>query len=277
MPLIVISGYPSSGKTTRTQELKQFFEEQGKEVIVISESEQIAKAGFNKNEFYADSNKEKHIRGLLKSDVLKLITPNNIVILDALNYIKGYRYELFCAAKNNKCLQCTVHTQVNIDEAWSYNEQRPEESQKYDRATFDALIMRYEEPERRNRWDSPLYTVFPNEPLDHNGIFTDLFKKKPPKPNMSTQNAPLSSTNFLYDLDQITKKIADELVEAIKRGADGPVCISGHEDLSIDVSRMTIPQLMNLRRQYITYSKMNTPDPKNAPTLFVQYLSTYSK
>jgi protein KTI12 len=89
MPLVVITGIPSSGKTTRAKELKQFFEDRRKEVHVVSENEQLVKANFEKNQFYADSSREKHIRSLLKSEVLKLITPNNVVILDALNYIKG--------------------------------------------------------------------------------------------------------------------------------------------------------------------------------------------
>lgn len=35
------------------------------------------------------------MRSLLKSEVLKLITPKNVVILDALNYIKGLRFCCF--------------------------------------------------------------------------------------------------------------------------------------------------------------------------------------
>ena len=38
MPLILITGYPSSGKTTRANELKKFFEtEFQKDVVVINE------------------------------------------------------------------------------------------------------------------------------------------------------------------------------------------------------------------------------------------------
>lgn len=143
MPLIVLTGVPCSGKTTRAEELKQYFEEQGKEVYIISEYAQIVKAGFDKNAFYADSNKEKHIRGLLKSEMLKLISSTNVVILDALNYIKGYRYELFCGSKANKSTQCTVHTEINRDMAWEFNENRECETEKYTRETFDALLMRY--------------------------------------------------------------------------------------------------------------------------------------
>lgn len=52
MPLIVMTGIPCSGKTTRTNELKCFFESNGKEVHVVSEFQQIIKAGFDKNSFY---------------------------------------------------------------------------------------------------------------------------------------------------------------------------------------------------------------------------------
>ena len=40
-------------------------------------------------------------------------------------------------------------------------------------------------------------------------ILDALFNKKPPAPNQSTQNKPLSSTNFLYELDQQTQAQGD--------------------------------------------------------------------
>lgn len=52
MPLIIMTGTPCSGKTTRTKEIKNYFETQGKTVHVVSEEEQIVKAGFEKNSFY---------------------------------------------------------------------------------------------------------------------------------------------------------------------------------------------------------------------------------
>lgn len=54
MPLIIITGIPSSGKTTRAQELKSYFEEKrGKKVEIISEGETIVKTGYDKNTFYS--------------------------------------------------------------------------------------------------------------------------------------------------------------------------------------------------------------------------------
>ncbi|KAJ3645038.1 hypothetical protein Zmor_022728 [Zophobas morio] len=274
MPLVVITGVPSSGKTTRANELKQFFEKNKKQVFVVSENEQITKANFEKNQFYSDSSKEKHIRGLLKSEVLKLMTPNNVVILDALNYIKGFRYELYCGSKANKNTQCTLHVEINRDEAWTFNENRTPESEKYSRDTFDALVMRYEEPERKNRWDSPLFVVFPQQDLNTEGIRSALFDEAPPPPNMSTQNPSLNSTNFLYDLDQVTKKIVDGLIRNKNMGQKGVINVDGFPGLSVDISNATVQQLMILRRQYLTYCKMHPPETRQIPQLFVQYLST---
>lgn len=47
-----MTGIPSSGKTTRTLELQKYFSDRGKIVHIVSETEQIAKAGFSKNSFY---------------------------------------------------------------------------------------------------------------------------------------------------------------------------------------------------------------------------------
>lgn len=90
MPLIIICGTPVSGKTYRAKELKDFFtNEHGKSVEIISEDEAIKKLGYEKNTTYLDSQKEKRVRGYLKSEVIRLIGKGNVVILDGSNYIKG--------------------------------------------------------------------------------------------------------------------------------------------------------------------------------------------
>ena len=46
---------------------------------------------------------------------------------------------------------------------------------------------RYEAPDNKNRWDSPLFPVFPEDELNLEDIFNALFQVKTPKPNLSTQ------------------------------------------------------------------------------------------
>lgn len=57
MPLIILTGVPCSGKTTRSLELKKYFEDRlkssGQNVEIISEYDAIIKAGYDKNVFYA--------------------------------------------------------------------------------------------------------------------------------------------------------------------------------------------------------------------------------
>lgn len=89
MPLVIVTGYPSSGKTKRTNELAEWFRERGRTVHIVSENSAIPKAGFKKNEYFADSQKEKVVRADLKSEAIRLLTKDNVVILDGGNYIKG--------------------------------------------------------------------------------------------------------------------------------------------------------------------------------------------
>lgn len=89
MPLIIVTGYPSSGKTTRTNELAEYFRGRGKTVHVVYENLAVPKAGFGKNEYFLDSQKEKVVRADLKSETIRLLTKDNVVILDGGNYIKG--------------------------------------------------------------------------------------------------------------------------------------------------------------------------------------------
>lgn len=101
MPLIIIVGCPSSGKSTRAQELKDFFELQKQKVVhVVSENDIVKDSGQSKNDVYESSPKEKMIRADLKSNSLRKLNKNDLVIIDGGNYIKGYRYEIFCASKS---------------------------------------------------------------------------------------------------------------------------------------------------------------------------------
>lgn len=54
MPVIIVTGIPCSGKTSRTLELKNFFEsKKNKKVQIISEEAIIEKANFEKNDCFS--------------------------------------------------------------------------------------------------------------------------------------------------------------------------------------------------------------------------------
>merc|ERR1711992_179382 len=97
----------------------KFFEARDKAVCVVSEEALLG--GLSKNVIFSDSKHEKEVRGRLKSEVVRLLTKDNVVICDGLNYIKGFRYELYCASKNTKTTQVTIQCDVSREDAEIFN------------------------------------------------------------------------------------------------------------------------------------------------------------
>lgn len=81
------------------------------------------------------------MRSDIKSSIQRLLNINDILIIDASNYIKGYRYEIYCMTKLYKTPQCTIFCNIPVEHAWLWNIKRPEHEQ-YNRDIFDALVMR---------------------------------------------------------------------------------------------------------------------------------------
>jgi len=59
--------------------------------------------------------------------------------------------------------------------------------------------MRFEPPDSRNRWDSPLFLVHPEEQLPFQQIYDALFLCKAPPPNHSTLPVSFCEMNLLFD------------------------------------------------------------------------------
>ncbi|XP_078393599.1 protein KTI12 homolog, partial [Cetorhinus maximus] len=166
------------------------------------------------------SRKEKELRGTLKAEVERKINKEDVVIMDSLNYIKGYRYELFCLVKHAQTPHCLIHCDTAVDVCSSWNQQRAPEEQ-YSQEVLDALVMRFEAPESRNRWDSPLFTIQKDDTLPFEAIINAIFHRKAPPPNQSTLNQPLSSTNFMYELDRVTQEMVMTILNAQKTSVPG--------------------------------------------------------
>jgi len=112
MALITFSGYPSSGKTRRAIQLKDHLDRRladpsysglgGQKVVVLSDdSLNIDRSSYN------ESRLEKPARAALFAAVQRQMGQDTILIVDSLNYIKGFRYQLYCAAREFKLRVCT--------------------------------------------------------------------------------------------------------------------------------------------------------------------------
>ncbi|XP_065813299.1 protein KTI12 homolog [Labrus bergylta] len=271
MPLVVMCGYPCSGKTRRAEELKEHFEQNtGRKVHVVGEKSLDAE----KNIVYSDSQQEKNVRAALKAEVERKVNKDDIVILDSLNYIKGYRYELFCLIKHAQTPHCLVYCLTSDDVSTLWNTER-DSSEQYTQDIFDALVLRFEAPDSRNRWDSPLFTILKDDNLPYEAISDALFKRKAPPPNQSTQSQPLSSTNFLYELDKITQEVLMVIFNAQKTSVPGDLLTVPGATEKIELTRsINMAELRKLRRQFISYAKTHpTENTGQISNMFVQYLN----
>jgi protein KTI12 len=129
MALITLSGYPSSGKTRRAVQLKDYLDrrlaEAHKVVLLSDDSVNVDRSSYDGAAVipYAsfaldrnstiDSRSEKPARATLFAAAQRQMGQGTILIIDALNYIKGFRYQLYCAAREFKLRVCTVGFRVS--------------------------------------------------------------------------------------------------------------------------------------------------------------------
>ena len=276
----MITGIPSSGKTRTAKKLCEYLEKRQKLVHVVSEDAHFPK-GDDKNVVFADSIKEKEVRSAVLSTALRLLSKDTVVIVDGSNYIKGFRYQVWCASKATKTTQCTVHCDVSAEDAWSWNQSRPE-SEKHSREVFDGLVMRYETPNGSNRWDSPLLLsladdkVPQDEPDLGDQVYNALYDRAALAPNLSTQNRPLAQTDFLHKVDKMVSHVEDGIMQSQRSAVEGDLIkVPGTEESVVWTRRVTRPELSRARRQFMVYLKMRgVDDLGKIHTLFVQYLNS---
>lgn len=245
MPLIVMCGLPCSGKSTRARQLKERLKGTWP-VELVSDDEGLAR-----NDVYTDAAREKQLRDQLKSDVARLLSRDRLVILDAPNYIKGYRYELYCLVRGARTNHCVVQVLATQDQCKQWNAERPQ-LQQYTLEVMTALGERLESPDANNRWDRPLIQLSwdTDDAEAAKEVENALSDHQPLPPHRSTQNAPLVAD--LHERDQLTLN----LVQTMLQSGDPTLPPAG--------------KLHRLRRQFLAWS--GTQPLSELPQLFNQYV-----
>lgn len=113
--LILLSGLPTSGKTHRSNQIITDFTKR----ITTSTSPRIAKLrivhindqslGLDRA-VYDAGRAEKDARAAFASAVKRELGQDTIVVADGMNYIKGFRYQLYCEAKAVRTTFCVVRS-----------------------------------------------------------------------------------------------------------------------------------------------------------------------
>ncbi|KAK7292677.1 hypothetical protein RJT34_15528 [Clitoria ternatea] len=296
MALVVICGQPCSGKSNAALSLAEGLKESElkEQVRIIDE----ACFYLGRNHSYANMPSEKNLRGVLRSEVDRSVSKDKIIIVDSLNNIKGYRYELWCLARASGIRYCVVYCDVEENVCRTWNLERREKGEaNYDDSIFEDLVRRFEKPDSKNRWDSPLFELWPHRDgteksspaiLDAVSYLTKKVDSKTRdvkilQPTIATQTTRFSDANSLYELDKATQEVTTAIVEAQSNALGGPLNgISIGKDLpAINISRSVgLPELRRMRRTFIKLTGQTSlsgpPPPSDADSakrMFIDYLN----
>ncbi|KAJ8538637.1 hypothetical protein K7X08_029933 [Anisodus acutangulus] len=226
---------------------------------------------------------------------------------------KGYRYQSPSSSPLNPCSRCSrvnpecqtsgirycvVHCDIDEQSCRTWNVERRERGEpSYDDNIFEDLVRRFERPDSKNRWDSPLFELWPAKEgiVKSSTAMVDavsyLTKKVDSKtrdvkilqPTIATQSARSTEANTLYEMDRATQEVTNAIVEAQSRALGGPLSgVSlGPGMPTVDISRSVgLPELRRLRRTFIKLAGQTSlsgpPPPSDADSakrMFVDYLN----
>jgi len=294
MPLIIVTGLPTSGKSTRAAQLQDYIAKRIEALpegqpkyrlhVISDQTLSISRSVYDlspaKLPEHARSANASEIdaRAALYGAVKRVLSPQDIVILDGLNYIKGWRYQLYCEAKNLRTTNALLQIGCSVDRAREVNEARPaergertttgadgDEGEAYEPSSWENLVFRYEEPNAMNRWDSPLFTlIWEDDEARTKEVFDALWEaiageaRKAVKPNKAAvQRGSNAGGDYLYVLDRETQGIVKDILEQQGDDVGGRVKISrgsaGTDDLTVELpgKKVGLPQLQRYRRAFL--------------------------
>ncbi|KAH8653514.1 chromatin associated protein KTI12 [Xylariales sp. PMI_506] len=300
MPLIILAGFPTSGKTTRAKQLHEYLTERIKTAsadgppkyrlhLISDQTLSISRSVYDLSSLPAHARSanasEKDARASIYGAVKRVLSDKDIVILDGLNYIKGWRYQLHCESKAVRTPNCILQIGIAKEKAKEINEERlrkqqeapdedaGEEEAPYSPENWENLVFRYEEPNPMTRWDSPLFTlVWEDGEEQARQVFDNLWDavagegRKIVKPNQATvQRSRDAGGDYLYVLDKETQDIVKRILEQQsdeggdeiiipKNGSSGGGVGGDDDTLVLELpagKKVGLPQLQRLRRAFM--------------------------
>ncbi|PGH34540.1 protein KTI12 [[Emmonsia] crescens] len=239
MPLIILTGYPCSGLTYRANQLSTLLSSIQDSLTATTTSKGRYKFHIVESHdeshpriVYDTARSEKEARAVVYGRVKRALGKDTFVIVDGMNYIKGWRYQLWCESKAAETTCCVVHVGTPIDQCVVNNESRirkrerkgkageevedqgthganmetgteadiealsiSDDEEPYPPELLQNLIFRYEEPTTHSRWDKPLFTVpwsDPTPPAEE--IWTALTGIPVPKEQSATDTLSLTTS-----------------------------------------------------------------------------------
>ncbi|KAJ2994346.1 hypothetical protein NUW58_g1581 [Xylaria curta] len=315
--LIIVTGFPTSGKSTRAKQLHTYLSERIQTAtpsgatpkyrlhLISDQTLSISRSVYDLSALPAHTRSanasEKDARAAIYGAVKRVLSDKDIVILDGLNYIKGWRSD----ARKKSLARSTrrawaENLRVHRDARKSGNDADEAEG-AYEPANWENLVFRYEEPNPMTRWDSPLFTlIWEDEEEQSRKVFDSLWEamagetRKIVKPNQATvQRSRDTDGDYLYVLDRETQDIVKRILEQQSDEGGGEVRIpqgggKAGDELVVELpgsKKVGLPQLQRLRRAFMGLNRggiglegIGNMGPSRIRESFVGYLNdTFEK
>ncbi|KAK8111625.1 uncharacterized protein PG998_008082 [Apiospora kogelbergensis] len=289
MPLIMVTGFPTSGKSTRAKQLHAYLDERIKETSNGVPPQVPPALNFRPDAF----------------DIalgVRLVGPAGA-------YPLRQRFGKGCASNHLRCCQARAAGDTNCtanqkpyghravffrsdalpDKAKEVNQERLRRQQEaktagqhleqddeseapYAPENWDNLVFRYEEPNAMTRWDSPLFTLLWDDDEEQTKqTFNSLWDavagegRKVVKPNQATvQRSRDAGGDYLYTLDRETQDIVKGILDQQSEEGGDDIRLpkdpsqAGGDELIVELpaGRKTgLPQLQRMRRAYMNLNR----------------------
>ena len=150
----------------------------------------------------------------------KYLSSQQTVILDSMNYIKGFRYELYCLARNAQTTLAVVfcdlplHVCQDLCDKGGYENAHPP-------CLFTEYAQRLERPNPTQRWDKPCFFL---EALEQKTPCEDisqaLFQGQKPRDPVSTKPEELFDANFVSELEKKCQAVVNFISQSGQQMGD---------------------------------------------------------
>ncbi|WFC95101.1 kti12, chromatin associated [Malassezia brasiliensis] len=263
MALVIVTGLPCSGRTTRAKEIQRAFQARIAEFPSLGRVVRVSDDDVHTEKQAFDSQRtEKSARAAYLSAVRRALDHKSIVIADGgagLN-IKGYRYELWCAAR-----ELGIRCATELCRTWNAERIATGAVDAYTPTGLDELIARFEEPTPASRWHRPLFVMTTTQgdagidvsptPLDD--LWHAVTQAEVQAPKVVTAQRHATSNNSLELLDGVTQRVVAALQEQRANTPQGTVqlAVAGLAPVSLTLPAgrafPTPARLQTLRRQFV--------------------------
>jgi protein KTI12 len=260
MALVVVAGIPGSGKTTLANNLKPLFESTGRKCVIVPEPSVESGA-------FSASHRETTARSDFKAAVHRALLPECVTIADGMNFIKGFRYELWCFAREQGLGFCCAFCTASDDDAIARSQGR------YPASTLRSLINRMEAPSDRQKWDRPLVVV--SDPSDRATLEAIVAASLARESRLIAKKATTSGIGAAAQvndrIDRVINEFSTELLKAQATvPAGGTLTICG---VAFFLKKPISPgQLKKAKREFADRAK-TVPDSANIAQMFADSLS----